>query len=323
MTGGYIEKSLVPQGTDIEKINNFTRREFDAESLYIFSVALCNNDIDRDYEKFSLEALEEMREKFLGKTGISDHSMKSSDQKARIFDTWIEKVDGKKTADGEDFYQLKAKAYMVKSNENMPLITEIEAGIKKEVSVSCSAAKSICSICSADKRESHCEHRGGKEYNGKTAYSILSNIKDAYEFSFVAVPAQREAGVTKSFDMEKKDENMTDIIKTLKSCDGNITLSKSQVDAVVNHIYTLDEEAQLGREYKKSLTGEVVALCAKAMPEMDLNVFGGVAQVMTTKELLSFKKAFEKTDIKINEPFLQLAPQKSRSADEKYLNYKI
>lgn len=322
MTGGYIEKSLSPQSSDLEKINSFTRREFDADSLYIFSVALCNNDVDRDYEKFSLEALGQMRDSFLGKTGISDHSMKAADQKARIFDTWIEKTDGKKTADGEDFYQLKAKAYMVKNEENMPLITEIEAGIKKEVSVSCSMGKKVCSICSADKAGGRCEHIAGRKYGGRLAYSILSDVRDAYEFSFVAVPAQREAGVTKSFNIKKEDADMTDIIRTLKSCDADITLTKSQAAAVLSHIDALSEEAKLGQEYKKNLTGEVIALCAKAMPDMELSTFSGVAQVMTTKELLSFKKAFEKAG-RCAEPDLQLTPQRAQQSDNGYLNYKI
>ncbi|MGN1202676.1 MAG: hypothetical protein ACI4RF_05220 [Eubacterium sp.] len=321
MTLGYVEKSLSPESTDLEKINCFTRSEFAADSLYVFSVALCNNDVDRDYEKFSLEALEQLKEKFLGKTGISDHSMKSSDQRARIFDTWVEKVEGKKTADGEDFYQLKAKAYMVKSDENMPLITDIEAGIKKEVSVSCSMGKSVCSICGCDKRSGCCEHIGGRKYNGKTAFFILSDVKDAYEFSFVAVPAQREAGVTKSFEL-KEDVNMTDIIKALKSCDSSVAISKAQADAILSHIDNLNEEAELGREYKKKLTDEVVCLCAKAMPDMDLKVFSGVAQVMTTKELLSFKQAFTKIKVD-NGVSLQLKPEKAEKTNNTYLDYKI
>lgn len=322
MTGGCIEKGFLPQSTDLEKINKFTRREFDADSLYIFSIALCNNDIDRDYEKFSLEALNEMKEKFVGKTGIADHSMKSSDQKARIFDTWVEKVDGRKTADGEDFYQLKAKAYMVKSDENMALITDIEAGIKKEVSVSCSVGKSVCSICGIDKKNGHCTHISGREYKSKTAYSILSDVRDAYEFSFVAVPAQREAGVTKAFDIEKEKVNLTEIIKTLKNCDSSVTLTKSQAENVICHIDKLSEEAELGRQYKKSLTDEVVGLCAKAMPDMDLQTFSGVAQVMTTKELLSFKKAFAKS-AKSDMVSLQLVSDRAQNTHNTYSNYKI
>lgn len=65
--------------------------------------------------------------------------MKSSDQKARVFETWIEKGNTT-TADGEPYYMLKAKAYMLKNEENKGFIDELDAGIKKEVSV-CSSKK--------------------------------------------------------------------------------------------------------------------------------------------------------------------------------------
>lgn len=313
MQEGYIEKSFVLENEDLEKINTFTRTQFGADELYAFSVILCDNNIDRDYEKFSVEALYQLKDKFLGKTGICDHSMKSADQKARIFHTWVEKVKGRTTQDGEELYQLKAKAYMVRTDENMPLIKEIEAGIKKEVSVSCSMRKNICSVCGNDKRTSYCEHINGKSYNGKTAYSVLSDASDAYEFSFVAVPAQREAGVTKAFNGKKDDEKMTDVIDTLKSCNDTIMLSKAQAAEIAEHIDALEEEAKLGRDYKKSLVAEVVGLCSKALPQMDLNIFGSVAQVMTTKELLGFKTAFLKSENR-KAPQPQLMPQTAKSS---------
>lgn len=295
MTEGYIEKSAVASIDDLKKINAFTRSQFSADELYIFSVILCNNDIDRDFERFSLNALETLKNLFVGKTGIFDHSMKAANQKARIFETELEQVYDKKTADGMDFYQLRAKAYMVRTEENQPLITEIEAGIKKEVSISCSAGSSVCSICNHDKRNGTCQHINGRHYENQLAFSVLDNISDAYEFSFVAVPAQREAGVTKSFKFEGEKYDMTSIIKSLKSCDGEITLSKAQADCLLSELNGLSEEAELGREYKSSLTKEVITLCSKAIPDMDITTFGNVAQVMTTNELLAFKKAFEKT----------------------------
>lgn len=292
MTEGYIEKSLTAEPEDIEKINKFTRSQFGGENLYVFSAALCDNDIDRDYERFSVEALKQLKDLFIGKTGIFDHSMKSSDQKARIFEAWVEKADGRTTCDGQQLYVLKAKAYMVKSEENLPLITEIEAGIKKEVSVSCSAAKSICSVCGKDKRSGDCGHIAGKCYNGKTASFTLSDITDAYEFSFVAVPAQRGAGVTKAFFKIKDGEGMTDIIKNLKNCSQQTVITPEQAKLLVSKIEQLDEDAQLGRDYKKELAREVISLCASAMPDMDLKIFGSVAQIMTARELKAFKKAF-------------------------------
>lgn len=295
MTKGYIEKSISATDDDLNKINQFTRSQFGADELYIFSVILCNNDIDRDFERFSLNALTSLKELFVGKTGIFDHSMKAANQKARIFETELEQVHDKKTADGMDFYQLRAKAYMVRSTENQPLITEIEAGIKKEVSISCSAKSSTCSICGKDKRHGLCEHINGRQYEGNLAFSVLDDISDAYEFSFVAVPAQREAGVTKGFKFEGDKTDMTSIIKSLKDCKGEIVLTKSQADCLLSKFDALNEEAELGREYKSTLTKEVIALCSKAMPDMDIGAFGSVAQVMTTKELLAFKKAFKKS----------------------------
>ena len=293
MKDGYIEKGYTPLQDDFDKIRQFTRKEFTADELYIFSLILCNNDIDRDYEKFSVSALYELAKLFVGKTGIRDHSMKAADQTARIFDTWVEKLPNRKTADGEDFYVLRAKAYMVRSEENKSLITEIEAGIKKEVSVSCSMALSTCSVCGKSRKNSGCSHINGRKYGGKTCFSILSNAADAYEWSFVAVPAQREAGVTKSFNIEKGDSDMTDIKKCLSTEDEQIVLSNKQAKEICSYIEEREELAALGEEYKKSLIKELVSLCAKTVPQMDLKVFGGVAAVMTTKELLSFKNAFE------------------------------
>ncbi len=315
MKDGYIEKGYTPLQDDFEKIRQFTRKEFTEDELYVFSLILCNNDIDRDYEKFSVSALYELAKLFMGKTGIRDHSMKAADQTARIFDTWVEKQPNRKTADGEDFYVLRAKAYMVRSEENESLITEIEAGIKKEVSVSCSMALSTCSVCGKSRKNSGCSHINGRKYGGKTCFSILSNAADAYEWSFVAVPAQREAGVTKSFNIEKGDSDMTDIKKCLSTEDEQIVLSNKQAKEICSYIEEREELAALGEEYKKSLIKELVSLCAKTVPQMDLKVFGGVAAVMTTKELLSFKNAFEKQQAVKNMPAPQLSVAQNKPKD--------
>ena len=307
MKDGYVEKGYVPQQDDFEKIRQFTRKEFSEDELFVFSLILCSNDIDRDFEKFSVSALNELAALFVGKTGIRDHSMKSADQTARIFDTWVETAPDKKTADGEQLHLLRAKAYMVRSSENEALITDIEAGIKKEVSVSCSMGSSVCSICGESKKSGKCSHINGREYGGKLCYSILSDAADAYEWSFVAVPAQREAGVTKSFCNSKGDFDMTDIKKCLEGGDGNVVLSGVQARALCSYIEEKEEMASLGEEYKKSLIKELISLCAKSIPQMDLKIFGGIAEVMTVKELLSFKNAFEKQQAEENMPAPQLA----------------
>ena len=313
MTQGIILKS-VATNEDLAKIQQFSRRELLPEEIYVFNVDLCNNDVDRDYEKFSVETLGQMAELFVGKTGIFDHSMKSADQTARIFDAFVEKVNGKKTADGEDFYSLKAKAYMLNNEENKSLIDSIEAGIKKEVSVSCSVDKAYCSICHMDRKRAACEHRKGKMYGDRLCFNILTDATDAYEFSFVAVPAQREAGVTKSFSI-KEEAEMQDIVKMISQGD-EITLSKSQTNELYSYIEGLKQEAELGEAYKKKLIKQVVDLFKSAFPKMDEALFVSVASVMTSKELLGFCDGMKKS---LNES--KIKPQLAVKAETKMNDY--
>ncbi|MEG2038600.1 MAG: hypothetical protein RRZ73_02615, partial [Oscillospiraceae bacterium] len=55
---------------DLELINRYATREFKPEEIYTFRVTLCDNDIDRDFERFTKEALDKLAELFVGKTGI-------------------------------------------------------------------------------------------------------------------------------------------------------------------------------------------------------------------------------------------------------------
>lgn len=183
----------------LDKINKFTRRKLSEDEVYVFSVILCDNDIDRDCERFSDSALDTLKERFIGKTGIFDHNATTANQTARIFDTELITDESRHTKFGKPYKYLKANAYMVRTDDNKNLIAEIDGGIKKEVSISCSAAKRICSVCGWDKNSASCSHVKGKSYNGILCHTILDDITDAYEWSFVAVPAQVNAGVTKKF----------------------------------------------------------------------------------------------------------------------------
>ncbi len=189
----------------LEKLNKYTRREMTEDEVYIFEVVLCDNEIDRDCERFSLNALKTLEKLFTGKTGISDHDPKSAGQTARIFSTELVTDRSKTTAAGEPYTYLKGSAYMVRTDKNADFIREIDGGIKKEVSISCSAGSRKCSICGADLNKKSCPHKSGKSYAGKIAHTILDNITDAYEWSFVAVPAQVNAGVTKHYVMSGQE----------------------------------------------------------------------------------------------------------------------
>lgn len=192
----------------LDKINALTRRRFKAEELYTFPVVLCHNDTDRDFERFSNDSLQKMAELYIGKTIISDHNPTADNQAARIYDTEVVSDTEKETAWGGSYCYLKGYAYMPRTESNADLITEIDAGIKKEVSVSCNAQKRICSVCGKDINKEPCEHVKGHEYDGVTCSYILDGISDVYELSFVAVPAQVGAGVTKQYSIRKGGNTM-------------------------------------------------------------------------------------------------------------------
>ena len=45
---------------EIDIINNFTRRKLAPEEVFVFSLVLCDNEIDRDHERFSEDALKKL-----------------------------------------------------------------------------------------------------------------------------------------------------------------------------------------------------------------------------------------------------------------------
>ena len=74
----------------LEQISAFARRPLAADEVYVFSMILCDNEIDRDYERFPRQSLEVLGRLFIGKTGIFDHNPKGENQTARIFQTTVE-----------------------------------------------------------------------------------------------------------------------------------------------------------------------------------------------------------------------------------------
>lgn len=190
---------------DMALINNYTLRELSPEDVYCFSVILCDNEVDRDLERFTNDSLNKLADLFKGVSGLFDHRWSAEKQNSRIYRTQVKKSDQKNTL-GEPLQQLIGDAYMLRTQQNEELIKAIEGGILKEVSIGCSIKKCSCSICKEPLRfdwrtwKYSCknEHIKGETYDGSRCIGLLEDPTDAYEFSFVAVPSQRGAGVAKS-----------------------------------------------------------------------------------------------------------------------------
>lgn len=199
---------------ELRAINKLALEPLAAEDVFTFKAVLCDTELDRQFEHFSPKALHDMRKLYQGRTVIKDHEPTADNQVARIYATEV--VDtGKLMKNGEPYMQLVAHCYMVRTASNADLITEIRAGIKKEGSVGFRPSSSICSICGTDNAKSYCRHFPGRSYDKEGGPQVctfkLDSVSDAYEFSLVAVPAQRAAGVSKSYTGETvtPDDNPT------------------------------------------------------------------------------------------------------------------
>lgn len=219
---------------DLKKINKYTLSPVTADDVFIFKATMADNEQDdRNHMPFDLKALQALNKLYPGKTMLKDHDRRADNQVARIYDTELIQNPNKQTELGELHTELVAKIYMIKTDSNKDLIAEILGGIKKEVSTSCMPEKMICNICGTDNMKKYCRHWPGVEYTvedgsaegkKKRCKMLLSGAKEAYELSFVAVPAQPRAGTHKSAgfakpvittddqDPENKDQVETDHI---------------------------------------------------------------------------------------------------------------
>ena len=245
---------------DLEQINALARRELTADEVYLFAVRLCDNDVDRDGERFAVETLEELGKLFVGVSGVFDHQWSARGQTARIYRTEVVHEEGTLTQDGQPYCYLKGYAYMMRTEDNAGLIAEIDGGIKREVSVGCAVERVECSICGEDMNASQrCGHQRGQEYDGQLCTGILLGATDAYEWSFVAVPAQKKAGVVKRAKFREK----------------------------------LEREAEIGRTYLERLRGEVGRLACLVQPEADRDLMERVARRLDWEELDGLKKLYQ------------------------------
>ncbi len=191
---------------ELKAINKHTLEPLAAEDVFTFKAVLCDNELDRTHEKFTLKALQDLQKLFVGKTVIKDHERCADNQVARIYSTELVADPKALTKAGEAYTQLVAHCYMVKTASNADLIAEIKAGIKKEGSVGCAVSHVYCSICGTDNAKNYCRHWPGKSYEKEGGTQVctfsLDGGRDAYEFSLVAVPAQKAAGVSKSYTGE-------------------------------------------------------------------------------------------------------------------------
>ena len=184
-----IEKAAVGE-RELALINAQALRELSADEVFASRLAACDNQIDREGERFTEATLEQLSKLYVGEPVLRDHKWSAEKQTARVYDARV--------ADEGDVKRLVLSCYMVRTAGAADTIAAIEGGILRECSVGCAVEHVNCSICGADQRETLCKHWPNREYDGQLCHFELDGAEDAYEVSLVAVPAQPGAGVVRA-----------------------------------------------------------------------------------------------------------------------------
>ena len=184
-----------PNARELALINQYSDRQLSADEVFVASIVLCDNDVDKDYEQLTCGSLMKLAKLYEGMRGVVDIY---SDYAPRIFSCKLESVPGKVNTLREPYYTLVGKFYIPIVSETADLRAKIVDGSISKVSIACSTDPAVCSIC--HKPLSECEHVKGHFYNSELCYGLLYNPRDVYEFAFVA------GGVVQMLDKFTKDD---------------------------------------------------------------------------------------------------------------------
>lgn len=182
---------------DLELIKSHTvEQNIDKNDLFVFRVRLCDTNIDRVFDKMTPHFIEQVANRASGMPCLFDHVWEADGIEARVY-----KAESVK--EGNECY-VKLYCYCLSSQKDT--IDRIRYGLLREVSIGFESIHDKCSICGCETTkgkngETLCPngHTMGKEYDGKLCYNIIDELSDLLEFSFVSVPAQRQASIIKNF----------------------------------------------------------------------------------------------------------------------------
>ncbi len=179
-----------PSQEDLDIINKMGNVDIKRDEILCFSLRSADIAVDRSYEHFADGALQKMANMSVGKSFLMDHNWTT--------DSHIGKIYAAKAVDG----QLLQKVYVANEDYNRKTIKNILLGIYNKVSVGFGVDLNamLCDSCGNKSfYDEACMHTvGSLDEKGGTTTITIKDVSDYYEVSLVPVPAQRDAGISRS-----------------------------------------------------------------------------------------------------------------------------
>ena len=253
---------------ELRKVNEHTIEPLTPDDVYLFEVEICDNDVDRVYDRMSDGFLEQVANKIVGVTGLKDHDWSSDNQLSRLYDARVVEDVGKVTSLNEPRKYVLGRAYTLSRYKDY--VDKIKAGLLKESSLAFKSVGDTCSICGKPmvKGEGdigHCEngHIAGNIVDGKLCYNNITELVDIMEWSLVAVPCQQNAGIkNKSLERRRIMRKTELLIKQFMASKAFKEADKESKEALEKAIET-ESDKELTDEDIKALVDENEKLKAK------------------------------------------------------------
>lgn len=208
-----------PSDEQMALIQPYLIGEIPAEDLYVRSMVLAHNGIDRDRESLSPDLLSDLAETLVGKGLHIRHPMgldgDTGPGEGRFFAAELitMSLDQARQALGDpqlrflpgvtEAVLLEASFYTVKTTDNAALLKKIDAGIARDVSIGFRSSN---------------YKRIGQPDNDETLLAYeLQPPGEAYEGSLVWLGAQPGAGITKHAKTEDIDMDQEELDKLKKA----------------------------------------------------------------------------------------------------------
>ncbi len=173
-------RAALPAEAVAEEVNRFALRPLARDEFAVFTLDLCNNQIDRHHSRFPEAELATVNRLVPGRPLMERHDLTGSLPRGTFFRSTLHR-------DGETL-SVRPDVYVLRTAENADFILNIEGGVYRDTSIGFAFRTPECSVCAKDLRT--CSHVPGKSYGEQACHYILRDVLDVIEGSVVPSGSQ-------------------------------------------------------------------------------------------------------------------------------------
>jgi len=188
-----------------DAVDQYALRPLARDEFVVFTLDLCNNQIDRHFSRFPEEELEKINRMTPGRPLMERHDLRGTLPRGTFFRSGLH-TEGERIS-------VRPDVYVLRTQENADFILNIEGGVYRETSIAFSFRMPECSICHKDLRT--CSHIPGRAYeaearksangaaNDSVCHYVMRDVIDVIEGSVVSSGSQGTGFVAQQRGVER------------------------------------------------------------------------------------------------------------------------